>query len=64
MKLLPAQLNEVIDLLIARYPNALPTNDFTMNDVYRKVGQQDVIKYLIGQLEVMEESNGSKTGKR
>lgn len=40
-------LHEVIDRLLERYPNKLPTKELTSFELGREVGKQDVIKFLI-----------------
>ena len=40
-------LHEVIDRLLERYPNKLPTKELTSFELGREVCKQDVIKFLI-----------------
>lgn len=44
-------INKLIEQLIERYPNRLPTTDLSSYDLGRLVGQQDVIKHLVSVLE-------------
>jgi hypothetical protein len=50
----PKTLNEVINTLIEKYPNRLPPENIPSEQLARKIGQQDVIQYLIQHLEKSE----------
>lgn len=40
-------LQNVIDRLLTKYPNRLPTKELTAFELGREVGRQDVIQFLI-----------------
>jgi len=50
----PNSLKQVIDTLIEKYPNQLPTASLTETEYARLIGQQDVILYLLQHLEKFE----------
>ena len=61
MKITEAALEEVVNLLMSKYPDSLPTGITTLDEIHRRVGQQDVIRFLHAQLEVVgSKSNGRK----
>lgn len=64
MKITTTAIEEVIEVLISKYPNGLPKNHVDSFELGRLIGQQDVIRYLVGQLEIMETKNGTKTTSR
>ena len=39
-------VNVILDKLVERYPNKLPSKEVNINDVYKLQGQQEVINYL------------------
>ena len=40
-------LHDIIDRLLIKFPNRLPTKELTSFELGREVGKQDVIKLLI-----------------
>jgi hypothetical protein len=50
----PNTLNDVINSLVEKYPNRLPLESLTSEQLARKIGQQDVILYLLQHLEKSE----------
>lgn len=53
MKIRETDLREVLDLLITKYPDSLPESITTIDEINRKIGQQDVVRFLYAQLEVV-----------
>lgn len=49
--------NNILDKLEERYPNVLPTSIETSEETARRIGQQDVIKFLIAEVEVMNNAD-------
>jgi len=64
MKITTTAIEEVIEVLISKYPNGLPKNHVSDFELGRLIGQQDVIRFLIGQLEVLENKNGIKANNK
>lgn len=54
MKLNTQLLEQVITLLIEKYPNRLPHDNISLENLNRLVGQQDVIIHLTQLLESQE----------
>tara|TARA_R110000796_G_scaffold184492_1_gene301068 strand:+ start:608 stop:805 length:198 start_codon:yes stop_codon:yes gene_type:complete len=44
-------LTQVIEALIEKYPNTLPSKILPLDELGRLIGQQDAIKYLVQHLE-------------
>jgi len=44
-------LTQVIEALIEKYPNTLPSKTIPLEELGRLIGQQDTIKYLVQHLE-------------
>lgn len=54
MQLNITTLRQIIELLIEKYPNSLPSATVTPDYISRLQGQQDAVKYLIQHLETQE----------
>lgn len=54
MKLTSTAFKQVIEVLLEKYPNLLPKDTVSLEEIHRLIGQQDVIRYLIEHLEMLE----------
>jgi hypothetical protein len=54
MKLTSTAFQQVIEVLLEKYPNLLPKDTVSLEEIHRLIGQQDVIRYLIEHLEMLE----------
>jgi len=54
MKLTSTAFQQVIEVLLEKYPNRLPKDTVSLEEIHRLIGQQDVIRYLIEHLEMLE----------
>ena len=54
MKLTSAAFGQVIEVLLEKYPNRLPKDTISLEEIHRLIGQQDVIRYLVQHLEMLE----------
>jgi hypothetical protein len=54
MKLTTTAFEQVIEVLLEKYPNRLPKDTISLEEIHRLIGQQDVIRYLVEHLEMLE----------
>ena len=54
MKLTPTQLEEVIKALFEKFPDKLPEDLKDIDEMNSLIGQQSVIRYLLGLHESLE----------
>jgi hypothetical protein len=54
MKLTSTAFGQVIEVLLEKYPNRLPKDTISLEEIHRLIGQQDVIRYLVEHLEMLE----------
>lgn len=54
MKLTTTDFEQVIEVLLEKYPNRLPKDTISLEEIHRLIGQQDVIRYLVQHLEMLE----------
>jgi|DEB0MinimDraft_12_1074336.scaffolds.fasta_scaffold33094_2 hypothetical protein len=54
MKLTSTAFGQVIEVLLEKYPNRLPKDTISLEEIHRLIGQQDVIRYLVQHLEMLE----------
>ena len=54
MKLTTTAFEQVIGVLLEKYPNRLPKDTISLEEIHRLIGQQDVIRYLVQHLEMLE----------
>ena len=54
MKLTTTAFGQVIEVLLEKYPNRLPKDTISLEEIHRLIGQQDVIRYLVQHLEMLE----------
>lgn len=54
MKLTTTAFSQIIEVLLEKYPNRLPKDTVSLEEIHRLIGQQDVVRYLIEHLEVLE----------
>jgi len=54
MKLTPTQLEEVIKALFEKFPDRLPEDLLGIDELNFLIGQQSVIRYLLGLHESLE----------
>lgn len=54
MKLTTTAFEQVIEVLLEKYPNRLPRATISLEEIHRLIGQQDVIRYLVQHLEMLE----------
>jgi hypothetical protein len=54
MKLTTTAFEQVIEVLLEKYPNRLPKDTISLEEIHRLIGQQDVIRYLVQHLEMLE----------
>lgn len=54
MKLTSTAFEQVIEVLLEKYPNRLPKDTISLEEIHRLIGQQDVIRYLVQHLEMLE----------
>lgn len=46
MNISQQNLQTVLEILMEKYPNKLPTDKIAIEELHMKIGQQQVIKYL------------------
>jgi len=54
MKLTTTAFSQIIEVLLEKYPNRLPKDTVSLEEIHRLIGQQDVVRYLIEHLEMLE----------
>lgn len=54
MKLTTTAFAQIIEVLLEKYPNRLPKDTVSLEEIHRLIGQQDVVRYLIEHLEMLE----------
>ena len=54
MALTLANITPILEALVEKYPNRLPTASITVEQLNRLLGQQEVIKHLYDTIEAIE----------
>ena len=54
MKLTSNAFEQVIEVLLEKYPNKIPKDLVSPEQISRLIGQQDVIRYLIQHIEALD----------